>query len=108
MLRRTERRWVAVAMLLAGLVLLGAGLLVGWVGLDNADKISSVIGATMGVLGVAGAALGALRARSLRADSTSPSSSAVESAPGAVTMTAEATDDARTYQVGHGDMHIND
>lgn len=107
MSRWTERLWVAVVVLLVGLVLLGAGVLVARAGLENADKISSVVGAAMGVLGVSGAGLGALRARALRASST-PSGSAADPAPGAVTMTARATDDARTYQVGHGDMHIND
>lgn len=106
-------RWSArLLIVIAGSVVTGAGVLVLLAGLEDADKISSVVGAVAGVLGLAVSIAGALRARGSQENSASAapaSSDGVEAKPAVrdVSMLAEAAGDARIYQAG-GDMTVND
>lgn len=93
---RPGRHWGALTVTLSGLIIAGIGLLFLLTGLDNADRISSGIGAATGAIGLVIGILGTLRARSARANTTNPH----------ITVRADATDNAHVFQVGHGSMNI--
>jgi hypothetical protein len=87
-----------IALTLSGLVILAIGGLFLFLGLDNADHISSGIGAAAGVIGLILVVAGPVR------DARASNSGRLPS----ITMHAEATDNARNYQVGQGDMTVED
>jgi hypothetical protein len=69
-------------------------------GMENADRISSGIGAAAGAIGLVVGGISAHRARAADREQKSD-------AP-AITVKAEASGSARVYQVGEGSMQIED
>ncbi len=95
--------WMAVGVLVVGVVVVGFGVLFLVMGLEDADRVSSGIGAATGLIGLVIAGIGTLRTRAAR---TGGGHETGQRGIGAtVGMRAKASDHGRVYQAGR-DQHI--
>jgi hypothetical protein len=94
--------WIAMGVLAVGVIVVGFGVLFLVVGLENAGRVSSGIGAAAGIVGLVVAGIGALRARSARTAGRAVGQGGEEAAVG---MHATVSGRGRVYQAGR-DQHI--